>query len=639
MTHIITFSSIASTVLLFLTGLVVFMRKPQNPIHGGFFFYFSVLALWSFGIVGLVIPLEDGSGVWLHVMSSGVVFIPAGFLIFTYTILDEPYKPHLRIIKSYLVISFLYFMLSFTPYLYAGIKKVDYGYVGDPHAFFGTFIFFFLSSILYGQFLIYRELKNATGIKLKKLLYLFTSNLIFYIGLLAVVPTLYGYVVFKGFPIWNFTNILYGVSVALVLSRRNVPDLRLVLGKFFSYSITISLFLSTFLLSAWMILQQKGEEGGYHLLFLSLALIFVMGRYLGRVQRNVTQLIFSMIGVDSRLEEPRFSEGEEESTSSPVQSTGEESERWSQLRQEFLTFLDSRGIRLSGDSLEVESGLYEREDFRQIVEKVTLLQNEYYGEDFNFISHSHQILMEKARALASLTFPILVEGENGSGRRAVINYIHSQRGGGRVYELSCERDDFDSFGNVIRHYYQMCEESGKLPGVVITEVEVLKSDEISLLERMISDEFSAGYFYFVASPENNYNLKNFCITLQTTPLYLRVEDLLLNFFHYLLLNSSDRYPDLIIPEQVITEVLNMRGSLEPSHLDLLIRSSLEDMTEGVLQINQVQDGVLSPLEKNEKSVIIKYLRINNYNKSRTSRNLNITINTLKSKMKRYGLEV
>ena len=48
-------------------------------------------------------------------------------------------------------------------------------------------------------------------------------------------------------------------------------------------------------------------------------------------------------------------------------------------------------------------------------------------------------------------------------------------------------------------------------------------------------------------------------------------------------------------------------------------------------------SLLSPLEEGEKQVIQEYLRKNSYNKSRTMRDLEITINTLNAKMQRYGI--
>ncbi|MCB1322943.1 MAG: hypothetical protein KDK34_21990, partial [Leptospiraceae bacterium] len=49
------------------------------------------------------------------------------------------------------------------------------------------------------------------------------------------------------------------------------------------------------------------------------------------------------------------------------------------------------------------------------------------------------------------------------------------------------------------------------------------------------------------------------------------------------------------------------------------------------------DEHLTPLERSEKKTIEIYLKKNSFVKSHTSRDLGITLNTLKSKIRRYGL--
>ncbi|MDH5656442.1 MAG: helix-turn-helix domain-containing protein, partial [Spirochaetia bacterium] len=50
-----------------------------------------------------------------------------------------------------------------------------------------------------------------------------------------------------------------------------------------------------------------------------------------------------------------------------------------------------------------------------------------------------------------------------------------------------------------------------------------------------------------------------------------------------------------------------------------------------------ENSSLSPLEESEKIVISRYLKKNHFNKSKTKRELKITINTLNAKIKRYGI--
>ncbi len=91
--------------------------------------------------------------------------------------------------------------------------------------------------------------------------------------------------------------------------------------------------------------------------------------------------------------------------------------------------------------------------------------------------------------------------------------------------------------------------------------------------------------------------------------------------------------DLFMSEAILSDIGISIG------LEQKTKSGQSDATDFLTDTSaNAIESQLSPLEKVEKSLIKLYLRKNNYKKSKTVKELNITINTLKAKMEKYGIK-
>ena len=241
-------------ILLFL-GVFVFSRGTNKILNITFFLYFLALSVWGFGVFGLASGFSATILIWLKIMETGVVFLPSTYLLFTYHLLAAEHRPKRSVVISAFVLSFTFLILAYTPYFFMGVTKVKFGYVGQPYPspIFLVFVSFVTGSMLYGLYCLYGEMIHSKGMRLNQLLYFFLASALFWVSALSVVPTLVGMVMLGGFPIWNFTNILYGVILSYSIIRYKLIDIEVVIKRSFVYSALVALIVGVYALGTFML--------------------------------------------------------------------------------------------------------------------------------------------------------------------------------------------------------------------------------------------------------------------------------------------------------------------------------------------------------------------------------------------------
>ncbi|MBT5856047.1 GHKL domain-containing protein [bacterium] len=213
-------SALAASVFLLL-GCFIFFNGVKKKENVSLSLYFLALGVWGLGVYGLVNSLTP-LDVWLKVMAAGIAFFPSTYLIFVLTLLKKRTN---KIVYGLITISTFFLCSVFTPYLYKGVTKVHFGYVGDPNFLFGALVLFGLSTLFYGQYLLRKDYTQKENLKSKKMALIYWSFWILWIGILSVLPTLQGFIVLGGFPFWNFTNILYAALITQAVMKYNFVEL------------------------------------------------------------------------------------------------------------------------------------------------------------------------------------------------------------------------------------------------------------------------------------------------------------------------------------------------------------------------------------------------------------------------------
>lgn len=242
-------SSIAAAMTLGLLGIFVFVANRTSVLNRAFSFYLIILALWSTGTYGLVTTSSfEQALIWLKIMCTGVVFIPSGFIIFIWAFTgDKSIKPTIPL--SAFILSSAYLILAYTNRLFDTVTKLKYGFVGHPSPgpVFPIFVSFVVIAALYGYFILARNYLTISGRKKNQNMYMLISSFIYYAGAFSVVPSLVGKVLSGGFPIWNFTNVIFGGLIAYAIIKQRILDVTIVISKTATRLITYAFFSGVYL--------------------------------------------------------------------------------------------------------------------------------------------------------------------------------------------------------------------------------------------------------------------------------------------------------------------------------------------------------------------------------------------------------
>jgi signal transduction histidine kinase len=259
-------TSLGASIIILFIGIFVLAKNRTNLLNQSFFLYFLSLGTWMLGIYGVLTAVDKASALsWVRILDVGVVFIPTSFYLFTLTFLGEK-KLAQKIAVPYIV-SFLALLTIFDHLFTSGVTGLKYGYVASPGAIFLPFMIFMIGLVIYGHYKLLDAYGTSDGHKKSQIRYFFGGTLTLTIGGLMVVPAIFGSELFGGFPVWNFTNILYGIILAYAIVRHRLMDIEFVIKRSFIYSTLTALIVGLYSLVIFIAQVLFGNIAGLHWLF------------------------------------------------------------------------------------------------------------------------------------------------------------------------------------------------------------------------------------------------------------------------------------------------------------------------------------------------------------------------------------
>ena len=265
-------------------------------------------------------------------------------------------------------------------------------------------------------------------------------------------------------------------------------------------------------------------------------------------------------------------------------------------------------------------------------------------------------MLSRIRTVSESSQAVLFYGESGTGKALFAKALHRYRSGGEVLEFSCLGMDREEIKMKIRDFINLNDK--KKPGIIVRHIDAVKPEDFGIFEPLLSDFGHKRFAYFTASNDIQLSLdavkpvlKNRFnqIQIQTIPLREMKEDILLQsawFLNSYTDNECGGYK--FFDPKFVKSILNYDWPGNSMELRNTIQRAVLENAPPFFKNIQIgteygkfpefkESGKLSPLEESEKIVISRYLKKNAYNKSKTKRELRITINTLNAKMKRYGI--
>lgn len=295
-------------------------------------------------------------------------------------------------------------------------------------------------------------------------------------------------------------------------------------------------------------------------------------------------------------------------------------------------------------------------DYRESIEANLRQNREALGVEMLCFAPAGRKALERVRAAAPSSQTVIFSGESGSGRSLLATAMHNLRGGGKLHTVSCHGISEEELRNGIQAFL---EQQADKPGLVIRHLEALDRSQTGLLEPLLRDFAGRRFVYFTCEPvflaradrlSTDIRYRLLQMVIETSPLRKRKDDIF-----YLVLYFMDKHAKQLgrdyravakacmdqatratWPGNVTELKTSIRNSLLENRPPELIRLQAADSSALLTQLDEGNEKY-TPLENAERKVIEKYLILNSYHLTATCKQLGITINTLKARIRKYGI--
>ncbi|OGW89290.1 MAG: hypothetical protein A3G33_02755 [Omnitrophica bacterium RIFCSPLOWO2_12_FULL_44_17] len=222
-------TGILNTVSALLLGLFVIYKSPHNPRNRSYLFFNLSVGLYSLGYYFWGIARSSSEALLaFQILTSGIIIINSGFLLFIFSLLDELTK------KKYVLyvchaINAIFVFLNVKLFLYKEVvRKNIWGYWPVPEFLFYVYFVLWIAQFGYGFYCLYQGMRKESGRKSLQLKYVFYATLVGYFGGAT-----------NWLPWFNISfpphlNILVSVYVAILayaIVRHRLMDIDVIIKK------------------------------------------------------------------------------------------------------------------------------------------------------------------------------------------------------------------------------------------------------------------------------------------------------------------------------------------------------------------------------------------------------------------------
>jgi len=305
---------------------------------------------------------------------------------------------------------------------------------------------------------------------------------------------------------------------------------------------------------------------------------------------------------------------------------------------------------LSGNFSIPEINHFQTDQYSQLIKNNKNYIKKWFGIDSLCFSKISYETFTKIIRYSITGYPILFYGEKGTGRTELAKGMHFFREGGELTEINCSTETNLSLATELEIFLQ--KDNRSKPGLLLQNIDQL--EDLSILESLITMDLKERYVYLTSSisffdreekiPDVIYHgLSN--LSIRSIPFRERPEDLFFIIFDKVdSLNHIYDQKIKKISSQYIQNAMNAWLPENSIELENIIAKGIEKETSSILskfsaheETKTMPSVSLTPLEEGEKNVILEYLQKNNFNKNKTRKDLGISINTLNTKIEKYGI--
>lgn len=243
------FSALINFFVSVVLGVFVFSKNRTSPLHKNLFLLCVSAGWWAFFYFLWQISDNDVFALWCtRLLMLGAVWVAYSYLKVVALFLEREreYRTALRMAFWF---GSLLSVLVFTPFMVANVEPLaGFPFWPKPGPAYHAFLFWFVSFMLYGCYISYRELKHATPLRRSRLEIMLAGMA------LSIVAGSTNYFLWYNIPIKPYGNILASVYVACVvyaIVKHHVLDIRVVLRNSYVYLSSLASMLMIALAVEW----------------------------------------------------------------------------------------------------------------------------------------------------------------------------------------------------------------------------------------------------------------------------------------------------------------------------------------------------------------------------------------------------
>ncbi|NQT30639.1 MAG: hypothetical protein HQ596_08710 [Candidatus Saganbacteria bacterium] len=284
------FTAIASLLL----GVFVYIKGRNKAPNIALFLFSISVAVWCFGqFMGEKGASQQAVLFWTRLGIAGAVFIPATFVHFTLSLIDQLSLKRKLVYLTYLF-AFIFLILDFTPLFVANVgPTLEFRYYPQAGLVYPLFVVFVLAGFFYAFFELFAAFRAVTGTRKNQLLYVLIASAIGFLG---------GITAF--FPVWGInlpvisqaTLPLYILIAVYAIVKHKLFNISLIVRKGLVYSTLTIMFAGFYVLAILFINYFLSNYVNFHPVLSILIVVFISVLLFqplkDRVQNLVDKLFF-----------------------------------------------------------------------------------------------------------------------------------------------------------------------------------------------------------------------------------------------------------------------------------------------------------------------------------------------------------
>ena len=241
-------SSVINAVTSTLLGVFVLSRGIRNPKNITYFLFSAAIAVWSFFYYLWQVSDSYGDALlFSRLLMVGSIFIPVLYLHHLFYLLGLQ-KSRSFLLKASYGAAFAWLLADFTPYFVSDVSpKLGFRYWLDAGVLYHPFTLWWLATVLYTEWVIFRAFRESKGVLRKQMLYLFVGTVIGYAGGSTNFFLCYN------IPIPPFGHLLvsfYVVVTAYAIIRHRLMDIEVLIKRTVIFAGLLALVFGIFALAA-----------------------------------------------------------------------------------------------------------------------------------------------------------------------------------------------------------------------------------------------------------------------------------------------------------------------------------------------------------------------------------------------------